>query len=330
MNEMYYNGYKTLTYNALFNFIVGNRGAGKTYWCKRWAIKDYLNNGKEFIYVRRYKAELKKIKTFFNDISLEFPEHKFSCNGSMFFIDDKVAGYTICLSTSKIEKSVAYPNVNKIIFDEFLLDRGAYRYLPDEVESFLELYETVARMRDNVIVFFLSNAISNVNPYFMYFDIELPEKNRVFRRGELLVENLANDEFIQKKKETRFGKLISGTLYGDYAINNTMLRDSNDFIRKKDTPCTPYFNFIFKGYEYGVWRDDKGQYLYVENKFNTSAYVFAPLQIDYKEGTIQGDLFRDSVYWRTLCNYLRLSLLYFNNAQSKKATYEMISKFIRW
>lgn len=38
---MYYEIGKALSYNCLFNFIVGMRGVGKTYAFKRWAIQDF-------------------------------------------------------------------------------------------------------------------------------------------------------------------------------------------------------------------------------------------------------------------------------------------------
>ena len=62
---MYWDIGKPLSYNALFNFIVGARGTGKTYGFKQWAIKDFLKTGAQFVYVRRYKQEMKDIKNFF-------------------------------------------------------------------------------------------------------------------------------------------------------------------------------------------------------------------------------------------------------------------------
>ena len=44
---MWYDISKTLSYNALFNFVIGARGVGKTYAFKRWAIKDFLKNKKQ-------------------------------------------------------------------------------------------------------------------------------------------------------------------------------------------------------------------------------------------------------------------------------------------
>ena len=70
--------------------------------------------------------------------------------------------------------------------DEFLIEKSHFRYLPDEVGAFLNLYETVARPGSghcDVTCFFMANAISWTNPYFLYFDVLKPmkkDKNKNF------------------------------------------------------------------------------------------------------------------------------------------------------
>ena len=56
---MYYNYNKIRSYNALFNFIIANRGGGKSYGAKEMVIKNFLKRCEQFVYVRRYKAEIK-------------------------------------------------------------------------------------------------------------------------------------------------------------------------------------------------------------------------------------------------------------------------------
>lgn len=135
----YYNVDLTLSRNRLFNFVVGMRGVGKTYSSKRRAIKNYLQKGKQFVYLRRYDTELKKseMSKFFDDIYHEFPDTAFKVGDGAFFINNKVAGWYIPLSKSQLFKSVPFPNVSLIIFDEFIIDVGTYRYLPNEVTTFL-------------------------------------------------------------------------------------------------------------------------------------------------------------------------------------------------
>ena len=184
--SIYYNLGELLSYNCLFNFVIGNRGGGKTYGFKDWAIKDFLKNGNQFIYLRRYKSELVDSDKFFSDIQLAYPDHDFKVDGRTFKIDDEVAGYAVALSTALTKKSVPYPLVNKIGFDEFLVDKGAIHYLPNEVTAFLEFYSTVSRLRegslkDEVRVLFMGNNISITNPYFNYFSIK-PILNKRFNK----------------------------------------------------------------------------------------------------------------------------------------------------
>ena len=56
----FYNYDKIRIYNALMNIIMTNRGFGKTYGFKDIAIKNFLKNGKQFMYVRRYKTDISK------------------------------------------------------------------------------------------------------------------------------------------------------------------------------------------------------------------------------------------------------------------------------
>ena len=168
---MYYNYNRIRSYNAYWNFVISNRGGGKTYGFKEMCIKDFLKKGEQFIYVRRTKVELEDRQTFFDDIKEKFPDHELRVQGKTALIDGKVAGYFIALSTSRNKKSVPYPLVTKIGFDEFIIEKiGSKGYLKDEVTTMLELCSTVTRKRDNVRVYFMGNNISIVNHYFIYFN----------------------------------------------------------------------------------------------------------------------------------------------------------------
>lgn len=322
---MYYDGFRTLTYNCLFNFIVGNRGGGKTYWFKKWAIKDFIKNGNQFVYVRRYKQELKKISKFFDDIAHEFPNHKFDVKGMTFYIDNKLAGTAMPLSTSKIEKSTPFPKVNKIGFDEFILDKGVYRYLEDEVINFLELYETIARSRDNVIVFFLSNAISMTNPYFLYFNISLPYGKNIIRKDDILLELVQNQDFIDMKKQTRFGRLIEGTSYADYSIENKFLRDNKTFIEKKNGHCDYLFGFIYKDDKYGVWTNHEQGLVYVS--YDTDPYsklVYSITMKDHQPNTMLLKRVNKTCLFKYFIDNFKLGNVRFESMNIKNICYDIL------
>lgn len=329
--SIYYNGNEALTHNCLFNFVVGNRGAGKTYWSKEWSIKDFLKTGSQFIYLRRYKEEFTKGKKekFFDDIVDKFPEHDFKVKGYTTYIDDKPCGQFMSLSTAKIEKSTSFPNVNKIIFDEFILDKGFYHYLSDEVTNFLELYETVARTRDNVRVFFLSNAISITNPYFLYWKIT-PNLNKKFTkpRNDMLVELVQNKEFIDMKKKTRFGQLISGTMYGQYAIENKFLRDNYDFIKKKTGKSRHIFSLRYNSVLYAVWIDiEEGNY-YVSSDLDSFCKIVYSITLnDHTANTV----FQKGVksnYLRSFIENYKYGNVYFETMNIKNVTYEIVRLYL--
>jgi hypothetical protein len=280
---LYYNPHELLSYNCLFNFVIGNRGAGKTWSSKKWAIKSFLKTGAQFIYLRRYKTEFKDIKVFFADIMDEFPDTEFEVKGMNFYIDKKLAGYGVALSTALTKKSTPFPNVDKIIFDEFVIDSKVIHYLSNEVTAFLEFYETVARLREGVKVLFLSNAVSIVNPYFLYWNMQPNGKKRFTRYGHILVEFVKNQEFIDAKYKTKFGQIIQGTKYAEYAIENQYLKDNDHFVEKKTGTSRFEFSIIYNGHTYGFWNDYSAGAVFVSDDVDPySKLQFVLTDADHK------------------------------------------------
>lgn len=122
---MWYDVGKTLTYNCLFNFVIGNRSCGKSYGLKKHAIKQFLKKGHQFVYLRRYQSELDETaETYFDDVlaNNEFPDIKMDYNAGMYTINGVVAGYAMALTKAKDYKSIAFPKVYLIIYEEFLIE----------------------------------------------------------------------------------------------------------------------------------------------------------------------------------------------------------------
>lgn len=338
--KYYYNGYQTLTHNSLYNFIIGNRGGGKSFWAKYWAINDFIKNGHEFIYLRRYSKELKTIKNYFSDVAEFFPNHSFDIKGRNFIIDEQKAGECLVLATSKIEKSSSFPKVNKIIFDEFIIDKGVYHYLPNEVEYFLEFYETVARTRE-VKTFFLANAITQTNPYFLYFDIELPYNKTVqtfYNNGkgkfskrknkespDVLIELVANKDFIEMKNSTRFGQLVSGTKFGSYAIDNNFLRDKQAFIEKKGANARYSFKMIYNQNIMGVWVDYVGGCFFVSDDTDPkSKVVFAFTTPEHEPNTLLITTISKNILLKNFFDTFKNGGVRFETMNIKNVFYEML------
>ena len=278
MTELYWDIQKPLSYNCLWNFVIGMRGGGKTYGSLKYCVEQYLKYRKQgeewqFVYLRRMKTELEKLTIsrggrLFKAVEEEFPEHELKAESNVLYCDKEVIGYAVPLSTASILKSDAFPNVKMIVFDEFIIDnRGTYHYLKDEVTKFLDLYETISRGRD-VKVFFLSNAVSVTNPYFDYFHLDKPYNGDIQRFGkskEILVQNFVNEQLSQIKRESRFGKIINDTDYLDYAYNNEWLLDNDDFIEQKKQRCKYFVTLRYHDNWIGVWMDETDWRFYISN-----------------------------------------------------------------
>lgn len=291
-NGMWWDISRPLSYNCLFNMICGPRGCGKTFGAKKFVTKDNIRTDgeNEFIYMRRYKEELSDIDTFFDDLIAEnaFPGHDLEVRKhKYFYIDGKLAGRVMTLSQAVIKKSTPFPKVKTIIFDEFIIDTegSVYHYLRDEVTAFLEAYESIARLRD-VRVLFLSNAITVVNPYYLFFELEFPKNGKdITTKNDVLLQYYDNNVYKEAKNATRFGKMIAGTDYGKYAIDNVALRDDESFIRKRTPKCTNMFNVSYGGQTLGVWRDTETWDFYVSEKFDPGLPNFIFTLADMRPNT---------------------------------------------
>lgn len=261
---------KTLSYNCLFNFIISLRGGGKTYGTLKYCVDKYLKEKKQgrlwqFVYVRRQENELKKLTIsrggrLFNDIRKEFPGHILKAESNVLYCDGEECGYAIQLSNAFTQKSDPHPNVQMIIFDEFIAVKQS-SYLNDEVTKFLELYESIARPGTDhpvVRVFFLGNAVTQMNPYFDYFRLERPYAGEFKRFGstnDILVQDVDVPELQEDKHRSRFGQLIQGTEYANYSIDNEWLEDNTDFIQKKTKDCEYRMSIRYNNQWIGIWFD---------------------------------------------------------------------------
>ena len=339
---MWYDKQQLLSHNKILNMVMSNRGGGKTFNMTCWAISDFLKKGKQCVWVRRYKTELRNKddgnpgildnNAFFEGVIEKnvFPDVKLEVKGNMGYINDKPAIYFVALSTSRQLKSMNFPYVNKIIFDEFVIDTGRVTYLRNEVETFLDLIETVARLRDDVRVVMLANSISIVNPYFLFWNIK-PDPNKRFTvKGQVCVEMFTDEVFIQEKKKTRFGQLVSGTKYSDYAIENKWLRDSDTFIEDKTSKSEFMLGMKYNGIMYGFWVDYHEGKIFVNRQYDPSSYsLYCLTKDDHETNLLLIKSLSDSKRVQRIVFAFRNGLLRFSDMQVKNQFYEFIGYFVR-
>lgn len=338
--SIFYNPERIVSYNALLNLVIGERGVGKTYGFKKFVVNRFLNKHKQFAYIRRYDTDLEASvgstndNKFFEQIKSEFPNSTFKITKNKkvrkLYIDNQICGYALPLSSADSLKSSSYENVDIIVFDEFMLKEGTTQhYLKNEPEIILDLIETIGRLRD-VRVFCLGNAISSTCPLMNYFNITLPYNTdiKLFKNNTIAIEYIRNEKYREVKKASRFGQLIDGTRYGKYAIDNEFLMDSKSFIKKKDSNAKFYFILYINGKEYGIWRDFKNQILYVSNDIDPNCSIKLALhEEDHNEATILARM-RSNFWFRQIIQHYRLARLCFENQALKNNVMIEINKYL--
>lgn len=314
---MFYDYSRILSYNAFLNFLIGERGVGKTYGASKFVVNQFLKKGEQFAYIRRYKTELRQaVPQFFSSINNnnEFPEHILNTKGKSFYCDGEVCGHAMTLATAQDLKGTNFDKVKTIIFDEFIIETGQRKtYLNDEVFTFLNLLETIARMRD-VRVFFLGNAVTITNPYFLYFDLTLPYNNdiKLFKNGLILVQYMKNQEYREAKRKSKLGQLTEGTSYGNYAIENKFVMDNCTFLAKKTGSAKFVFAFKYKGEIFGIWNDYNEGRVYVSYDWlQDTPYMFSCTMKDHSPNMMFLNSARKYGCWKNFVEHynLRIGLL---------------------
>ena len=341
-NSIFLNFDKILSYGSFITFVLGERGVGKSYSAKKYIINHYKKTGKQTVYLRRYNKELqealmkKSIPIFFDQIKDEFPNDKLSNSKELLYYNKEVCGYAVALSTSNILKSSTFEKVDTIIYDEFIIDKGTYHYLQNEVTAFFEIIETIFRLR-NGRVLLLGNAISITNPYFIELDLSLPYNSeyKIFKKDDkgnplLTVYYGKNLKYREAKKLTRFGQLIDGTKYGKYAIDNEFLRDSKAFLGKKSKDAKFFFILKLNNKNIGIWIDYKQTKMYLSYDYDPNCPItFSINSEDHDEHTILIRT-RTSSFFQSIIDYYRSANLYFENQQLKNQIMSVLAKYLTY
>ena len=282
MSYNQFNEYFTREYllskNALFNGAFSDRSDGKTFNCKEYDLDEYIDNGHDSIYVRRFKTEFTKkmYSSFLNEVLLKskkrekYLKYEFMTNKDGCYIKKKDTDeewhqfiYFIPITMSgKLKSSMNVDNIFHIDFDEYIpLDNI---YAPDEMNLIIELWKSVDRDRDIVKFWFFGNKVHYYCPLFDYFkiDLKLSAKDtiRLYKNNTLAIQIYSSREHREKRKASRFNDLVKGTAYEDY--ENGGILKALELKYKKHQDSDECFS-SFKTYlgEGTLWYDDNYNYI---------------------------------------------------------------------
>lgn len=343
VDPRYYNKDRLFSYREYLNFSVSERGLGKTTSAKMWCVDDFLKTGRRFVWVRRYQTELtgdKKakvegcIKTFFDKIRKFYPNVKLETKGSRAFIDGKDAGVFVALSGSQKMKGTDFPDVNKIVFDEFIIVKTkGLTYLENELTVFLDLVSTVFRPSEkteeeikNQKIWLLANSITFANDYFFYFNIK-PFRGMYYHDKErgIVVEQCKNEVYRESVRKSKFGKLVKNTPYEKYAIDNEYLLDNDNFIGKKSPIAEFQFNVRYDGQEWGIYADP--YLVYITFKIDRKQPFYTFTNKDHSLNTILLKNARDTKFEMVIKSY-QLGLVLCENIMIKNKFIDFMKLFI--
>lgn len=343
MDNIFYNGSGILSYNKVFNFTIGARTGGKTFWWKNKAITDFLKRGTRKIWVRREKSELSKSfrDEFFSDIKYKYPDEVFEVKeteaGAVAFINGELFIWFVALSVATKHKSIPYVNVDFIVNDEFIVNPNITSYKRGEVFAFMELYHTVARpvskldeYGDTVLVdpktrcVFLGNSVSIVNPYFSYFNLKV-DRNKEFNVFDnAVVEVYDNPKHREYMTKTSLGASIDGTEYGAYATHNEFLLDNDAWLAEKTNKSAYFIGFVVDNEYLGCWIDyDKG-IIYVNNQVDKNYRMVAIYNSDHQPNILQFNLFKKGFHYKQMRIAFDSGAMRFNNHNTKNLMYDIM------
>lgn len=308
-----------------FNFYVGARGYGKTYSALGGVLglenkmtgekfdKNFTKN-KEFIYLRRTKTEAETCLDSYkgpaanpfsainNDYGLHMSITKINDNINGIYMQEEIdgkmknsgapIGYGFALSTFSNVRGISVPNVNTIVYDEFIPQKDA-RTMKEEASALFNAYETVARNREYfgeepVKLRCLSNSNDINSPIFVTLGVirDVEKIANKIKNGTSKIESLyyperrlgihimaSSDEFVEMKNQQALYQLTRGTEFYNMALGNDFAY--NDFSLVGYKNISGYLPLCQLDRFYLYMRKDKSELYFtyakarVQNKYNS-------------------------------------------------------------
>lgn len=312
--QQWYSLRPILSRAAILNFVIGERSAGKTYAFKEWAFTDWFktrhtDNPAHWVYLRRNEDEINLAKAglwddFLPERGWEVKSKGIRCYIRPTFVEEvyedldgkerktqpepwELFGYFLCITDGQSYKGLSFPTVNKLCFDEFIIENKRKLYIPDEVKHFLGILSTVFRRRKAKVVA-LSNSGAIANPYFNHYKV----KSEDFSNTDWVRRHIGNDGRAKVVFQYyRSGRTedqimeddiaqISGEAFLDYAFRNKFSDASDEMVASKPVGAAPWLRFTSDGSTwytlYSSSKADGGRYWLREINSMAKAFSLTP------------------------------------------------------
>lgn len=312
----FYSPVKLLSYGRRLNISIGSRSIGKSTGIGMHLLKDFIENGHRFIYMRRTKDETDDTApNYFGDAVSILNDNGFSINdfsyiNNKYFLNGELCGYSLSLRRQSKAKSMGISNVWWILYDEFMITPGESSFylggrnnMTREVDAMASLIQTVDRkkgkaFRNEVRVFLVGNAGTLYNPFLMNFDIDAmlrPETKYLAPKKEDYVVEMTDQVEATKDFKNSFGYYMSSKKVKAYAYENKFydtLGAEAFILKKPDGPRSPLLTFEYDGENYGVYGYERAGYLYVSHEPTNRGKVLALTAQDHKPNYLMFENYR--------------------------------------
>lgn len=316
-------------YACPVNILETNRGFGKTYGWKEKVLKA-IKKGKKFLYVVRrpqnWKDITEKGMQIFADINADRGRDVKTMKKG-FFENGEQVGYVAELSKAQNLKPASFADVSIIIFDEFLIENDSQeKYLYSEPKKLMNLFDTVARNRNDVKMYMTGNASVLYNPYVLFWSLRLPKKGNISisDNKKILLYIGVNEKFIEQRKNTLAGELMHGTSYEAFALYNQFGYD-NDLYIEKPPRGAKYYLTIKADAMMGVYFNDDKFFVSEHAQSQFSKVIALSREV---ESETEIALYRNTFLAVILKKYYMAQRIRYDSVKTKEIFLAFISNFL--
>lgn len=176
-------------HDADYYLVIGQRGDGKSYSSLKVCLKNYVENKKRFVYVRRWTDDVNTFacstlikqklldSVFGPDFTVKSYNHKFQLVHTTTDAKGKEVetkkdlGYAVAVSEAKHRKGTNFPETNLIFFDEFIDMEGEVT-LANEYNKFENIVNTIKRENKTKVIM-CANTVSKYSEYFTKLGVNI-------------------------------------------------------------------------------------------------------------------------------------------------------------
>lgn len=199
----FYSPKKLLDKNGDINVIWGQRSNGKTYSYLKYALENFRDTHRTFVYVRRWAEDIvvKNMDKLMSPLpvesifgkgkSIRFYRGAFWLQDEDPSIDKVCIGWAIALNQVAHTKSQTFQDAQVVILDEFI-QLATERKLKDEFDAWEQTLSTVLRTANDAKIFLLGNSVGKYSEYFTPYGID-PNGIKQGEIKEIILPNSTGD-----------------------------------------------------------------------------------------------------------------------------------------